>query len=232
MVAAAAPAAAADGGPSWVEIGGNARVEFEALPLPGGGSLVPGARCSAWVSVTSDDLGVGEVPEDADRRVSRVCDPQVLAAAQAASAGWRLPVRSWTPIDAVPVPATFIVTDEGALRAQIEVESGRYGVSTGSHPPALDLVESPRLLRAPEPRFPRAARKQVREGVLPDRVACGLELGLGLDGRVEHVAVSDCPAPLMDAVTALGRAYRFSPRVVNGAPVASSLPVSVQLRAD
>jgi hypothetical protein len=232
VLIAARAAGAAPPGASWVEIGGNARVEFDAVPLPAASDLAPGAQCSAWVSVGSDAVTVGAVPWTADRRVSRSCDAAVLAVAQAAASDWRMPVRSWTPVDAVPVPVTFVAGDAGALRAIIDVQADRYGVSAAGHPPRLDLVEAARLQRAPEPRFPRSARKQVRAGTLPAQVTCALDLDLAADGRVTDAAVSDCPAPLIDAVTALGRAHRFSPRVVNGVPVASRLPVSVHLRAD
>lgn len=231
-LAAAPGAVAAPAASTWVEVGGNARVEFVALPLPTTSALAAGARCSAWVEVGSDTITVGAVPWTADRRVSRGCDPAVLEVAQAAASGWRLPVRSWTPIDAVPVPITFVAAEGGAVRAMIDVQADAYAISADAHPPGLDLVEAARLQRAPEPRFPRSARKQVRDGSLPAQVACSLDLGVGADGRVTDVAVSGCPAPLIDAVAALGRAHRFTPRVVNGAPVASRLPVSVQLRAD
>lgn len=213
---------------TWVEVGGNARVEFVDFSLGDPVDLPEGASCSALVAVSSEAVAVGEVPWDADRRLSRACDPAVLAAVQAVAPTWRLELRAWTTGAEAPLPAVFEVGPGGALRATLRVAT--YAISADAHPPALSIVEDARLVKAPEPRFPRSARKLVQRGELAPTVTCRLTLSLQDDGRVGAVQVDDCPEPLRPAVEALGAAYRFEPRKVNGVAVAAELPVAVVLR--
>jgi TonB family protein len=122
-----------------------------------------------------------------------------------------------------------ITLQVGDLRETITVRESRTAAGPSPAAPAASPVRIGGNIRAPskvkdvKPVFPPAMRAAGREGVVP------IEATIGVDGSVSSVRVLSAqvhPDFVLAAVDAV-RQWRFTPTLLNGAPVEVKITVSV-----
>jgi len=109
---------------------------------------------------------------------------------------------------------------EAALTKELSEQEGKNGADQIYR--VGDDVTAPKLLNRVEPAYPKAARRELIEGVVI------LEAIISASGNVTNIAVLKSVHPLIDeaAVHAV-RQWRYSPATLNGNPVRVYLTVTM-----